>query len=141
MSKFSRALAVAATLAAITMAGMTTVAHAQPADEPTRQDARRPPTQSQVGEAWHQHPVTSQQKTAQERAADATVGRLPARERATIPNASPTQVPTPTPTQRNQRPSWVLTSFGVLAALMLLVGLAVLAARRASRRARLGQPT
>jgi hypothetical protein len=88
MSKLTRTLAVAATLAAISLAGMTTVAHAQPADEPSRHHAR-PPTQGQVGEAWHQHPVTSQQKTAQEAAEDATVGRLLARERSTIPNATP----------------------------------------------------
>jgi hypothetical protein len=137
MSKLTRTLAVGVTLAAITLVGMTTLAHAQPTDEPSRHQARRPPTQGQVGEAWHQHPVTSQQQTAQERTADA-VGRVLARERSTIPNATPAQVPTPTPTQPNQRPSWVLASFGVLAVLMLVVGLAVLAARRASRRARLG---
>jgi hypothetical protein len=114
---------------------MTTVAHAQPADEPSRHHAR-PPTQGQVGEAWHQHPVTSQQKTAQEAAEDATVGRLLARERSTIPNATPAQVPAPTTPQPNQRPSWFLVSFGVLAVLVLAGGLAVLAARRASRRIR-----
>lgn len=137
MSKLTRTLVAAATLAAISLAGMTTVAHAQATDEPTRQDARRPPTQGQVGEAWHQRSVSSQH----DKVAEATPGRVLARERSTIPNATPAQVPAPVPTQPNQRPSWVLASFGVLAVLMLVVSLAVLAARRASRRARVGQPT
>jgi hypothetical protein len=137
MSKFTRALVAVATLAAISFAGMTAVAHAQATDEPTRQDARRPPTQSQVGEAWHQRSVSSQHG----KVAEATVGRVLARERSAIPNATPAQVPAPVPTRPNQRPSWVLASFGVLAVLLLVVGLAALAARRASRRARLGQPT
>ena len=54
MSKLTRTLAVGATLAAISLAGMTTVAHAYPldpaTDQPTRHDARQPPTQGQVGE-------------------------------------------------------------------------------------------
>ena len=74
MSKLTRTLVVAATLAAISLVAMTAVAHAQATDEPTGHDARRPPTQGQVGEAWHQHPAGSQQKTAQETAADATLG-------------------------------------------------------------------
>ena len=138
MSKLTRTLVVGATLAAISLAGMTTVAHAYPldpgTDEPTRHHAR-PPTQGQVGEAWHQHPATPQQEAA----ADATVGRLLARERSAIPSQTSAQIPTPIPIQSHQRPSWVLGSFGVLAAtLVLAIGLAVLAARRASRRARLG---
>jgi hypothetical protein len=58
MSKRARARIVAVTLAAMTLAAMTAVAHAQTADEPTgKQAARWPPTQSQVGEAWHQPQV------------------------------------------------------------------------------------
>jgi hypothetical protein len=50
-----RALVVGATLAAMTLAGMTAVAHAWATDAPTgEQAARRPPTQDQVDEAWHQ---------------------------------------------------------------------------------------
>jgi hypothetical protein len=67
MSNFTRTLAVGAALAAVVLAGMTTAAHAQ-ATEPTRQDARRPPTQGQVGEAWHQHPVTGQAEVLHVRA-------------------------------------------------------------------------
>jgi hypothetical protein len=134
MSKLTRTLVVGATLAAISLAGMTAVAHAQATDEPTRHDARRPPTQGQVGEAWHQHSVTSQQETA----ADATLRRVLTRERFSVPNGTPAQVPAPTATQPNGQSGWLIASLGVLAStLVLAVGLAVLAARRASRRARL----
>jgi hypothetical protein len=88
MSKLSRTL-VAATLAAITLAGTTTVAHAQVTDE----HARRPPTQGQVGEAWHRRSVSSQQ----DKAADATLGRVQARERFSIPSGTPAQVPAQRP--------------------------------------------
>ena len=139
MSKLTRTLLVGATLAAISLAGMTTVAHAYPldptTDEPTRHDARRPPTQGQVGEAWHQHPVTSQQKT-QATAADAALGRVLARERFSIPNQTSAQVPAPARAQPNGQPGWLLASLGLLAATLVLAGgVAVLAARRASRRA------
>ena len=60
MSSRTRALMVGATLAVMHLAAMTAVAYAQATDEPTsRHDTRRPPTQGQVGEAWHQPPVAS----------------------------------------------------------------------------------
>jgi hypothetical protein len=133
MFKLTRTLAIGATLAAVTLAGMITVAHAQTTDEPIRHDARRPPTQGQVGEAWHKHPVTSHQET--KTAADAALGRVLARERFSIPNGAPDQVPPSVPSQPNRLPSWLFVSLGVLAVLMVGAGLAVLAAGRASRRA------
>ena len=105
MSKLTRALVLGATLAAMNLAGLTTVAHAQANDEPTsNNDPRRPPTESQVGESWR-HPTS-----------------------APVPPAEPSG------------PSgWLVASLGVLAAALALAsGLAVLAARRAGRRARLG---
>jgi hypothetical protein len=142
MSKLTRTLAVAATLAAVTLAGMTTVAHAYPldpaTDQPTSHQARRSPTQGQVGEAWHRHPATAQHNTAQNMAADAALRRVLARERFSIPDQPAAPVPAPAPAQPNRQAGWVLASIGVLAALLLVAGLAVLAARRASRRARLG---
>ena len=134
MPKRTRTLVVAATLAATTLAGII-AAHAQVTDEHTR----RPPTQGQVGEAWHRRSATSQPKTAQERAADAAIGRVEARGRVAVPNGTPAQLPVPAPTQPSRQPSWLLASLGVLA--VLVAGLAVLGARRAGRRARLGQPT
>jgi hypothetical protein len=146
MSKLTRTLVVVATLAATTLAGMTTVAHAYPldpaTDEPTSHHARRPPTQGQVGEAWHRHPVTSQQPTAQETATDATVERVLARERFSIPNQTPAHGPAPAPPQPNGQPGWLVVSLGMLAAVLAVVaGLAVLAARRANRRAWVGPAT
>ena len=63
---------------------------------------------------------------------------MQARERFAIPYGAPAEVPAPAPTQPNRQPSGLLTFLGVLAVLMLVAGLVVLAARRASRRARLG---
>jgi hypothetical protein len=54
MSRLARARIVAATLVAMILAGLT-AAVAQATDASTgKQAARRPPTQGQVGEAWHQ---------------------------------------------------------------------------------------
>ena len=105
MSKLTRTLIIGVTLAAMHLAAMTTVAHAQANDEPTsNQDARQPPTEAQVGEAWR-HPTS-----------------------APVPPAEP-----------SGQPSWLIPSLGVLAAALALAGgLAVLAARRAGRRARVG---
>src|SRR4029453_10500848 len=72
MSKLTRALALAAMLAAMNLAGMTAAAQAQATDHPTRQDARRPPTESRL--------AAQQQATA-----DAAVQRLLARERPSTP--------------------------------------------------------
>jgi hypothetical protein len=57
MSKRTRALILASMVAALNLAAMSAVAQAT--DEPTgKQAARRPPTQSQVGESWrHQSSV------------------------------------------------------------------------------------
>ena len=131
MSKLVRALVLGVALAAMNLAGLTAVASAQATEEPTgKQDARRPPTQGQVGEAWHRRSATSQQ----DKATDATLGREQAREPFAIPDPTPAQLPVSAPTQPNRQPSWLLVSLGALA------GLAVVGARRASRRARLGQP-
>jgi hypothetical protein len=68
MSRFSRALAVGATLAVLSVAGTTTAAYAHINHDVINRhralgrlelpvagdhDPTRPPTQSQVGEAWH----------------------------------------------------------------------------------------
>ena len=123
----TRALILGAMLAATHLASLTALAHAQANDQ---QASRRPPTQGQVGEAWHRRSATSQQ----DKATDATLGREQAREPFAIPDPTPAQLPVSAPTQPNRQPSWLLVSLGALA------GLAVVGARRASRRARLGQP-
>jgi hypothetical protein len=127
MSNLTRTLIIGATLAAMHLAGMTTVAQAQANDEPVMQ----PPTERQVGEAWRHRQAASPEQTA----ADATLQRVQDRERFTIPNATPAQTPAPVPPKPSTPSGWLLTSLGVLAVLMLVAGLAALAARRARRRA------
>jgi hypothetical protein len=60
MSKLARTLVLGATLAAINLTGA--VAQAQSNDEsPSTQDARRPPSQGEVGEAWRQSQLPAEQ--------------------------------------------------------------------------------
>jgi hypothetical protein len=114
------------------LAGMTAVAHAQATNE--GKDARRPPSERQVGETWRHGQVASPEQTA----ADAALQRQLARERHSIPSETPAQVPAPVPDEPSGTPGWLLTSLGVLAAALALTGgLAVLAAKRAGRRARI----
>ena len=134
MSKLARALVLGATLAAMNLAGLTAVAHAQANDDPDGKVARRPPTERQVGEAWRRGQVATPEQTA----ADAALQRQLARERFSIPSATPAQVPAPVPNEPSGQPGWLLASVGVLAAALALAGgLAVLAAKRAGRRARI----
>lgn len=134
MSKLARALVLTATLAAMNLAGMTAVAQAQAKDEPTsKPDARRPPTQGQVGESWRQRQVTAEEANL---AGDArrppTEGRVGESWRPRF------NVPVP-PAEPSGQPGWLVASLGVLAAALALSGgLAVMAARRAGRRARVG---
>jgi hypothetical protein len=131
MSKLVRALVLGVTLAAMNLAGMTAVAQAQATNE--AKDARRPPTERQVGEAWRH----GQAATPEQTAADAALQRQLARERFSIPNATPAQVPAPVSDEPSGQPGWLLASLGVLAAALALAGgLAVLAAKR-GRRARI----
>jgi hypothetical protein len=137
LSKLTRILTVAAMLAALHLAGIATVAHAQATDQ---QATPRPPTERQVGESWrHRQPASQQQQTA----ADATLQRVQARERFSIPNQTPARVPAPVqPDQPSGQPTWLVVSLGGLAAALAVVaGLALLAARRANRRARVGHAT
>jgi hypothetical protein len=131
MSKLTRTLILGATLAAMHLAGMTAVAQAQANDDPVMQ----PPTEGQVGEAWRHRQPASPEQTA----ADAALQRVQARERSSIPNATPAEVPAPVPARPSRQPGWLIASLAVLvAALALAGGLAVLAATRTRRRARLG---
>jgi hypothetical protein len=150
MSKRTRALVLGVTLAAMNLAGLTAVAHAQSNDDPasnrhralgqlkllaaadhvvasqeqrtdavarfrrgerasqeqpTIADARRPPTEAQVGDSWR-HPAS-----------------VPVR-----------------PAEPSGQPGWLVLGLGVLAAALALAGgLAVTTTRRARRRVRAGQ--
>jgi hypothetical protein len=129
MSRLTRTLIIGATLAAMHLAGMTAVAQAQANDQP----ARRPPTERQVGESWRHRQAASPEQTA----ADAALKRVQARERFAIPNPTPAQAPAPVPARPSSQPGWLVASLAVLVA-ALAGGLAVLAAKRTRRRARLG---
>jgi hypothetical protein len=130
MSKRTRPLILAAMVAALNLAAMTTLAHAQATDQP----ARRPPTQSQVGEAWHQPQVTAEQPTI---ASDAR--RPPTQGQVGESWHHQTSVPR-RPAEPGGQPGWRIASLVFLAAALALVGgLAVLAATRPSRGPRVGQ--
>jgi hypothetical protein len=133
MSNLTRTLIIGATLAAMHLAGMTAVAQAQANNE--GKAARRPPSEGQVGESWRHRQTASPEQTA----ADAALQRVQARERFSVPNATPAQTPAPVPAKPSGRPGWLVASLAVLvAALALAGGLAVLVAKRTRRRARLG---
>jgi hypothetical protein len=134
MSKRTRALILAAMVATMNLAAMTAVAQAQATDEPTSsRDARRPPTEAQVGEAWRHPQVAAEQPSV---AGDTR--RPPTEAQVGEPWRHPTRAPVPSAEPSGQ-PGWVMASLVVLAAALALAGgLAVLAARRAGRRARVG---
>jgi hypothetical protein len=115
---------------------MTAVAQAQTTEQPAgQQPALRPPTERQVGESWRKHQVA----TPEQAAADAALQRVLARERFSIPNGTPAQTPAPVPPEPSGQPNWLVASLGGFAAgLALAGGLAMLAARRAGRSARVG---
>ena len=132
MSKLTRTLIIGATLTAMHLAGMTAVAHAHATDQ---QATRRPPAERQVGESWRHRQAASQQ---QQTAAEATLKRVQARERFSIPNATPAEAPAPASPKQSGQPGRLITWLGgLVAALALVGGLGVLVARRTRHRARL----
>jgi hypothetical protein len=139
MSKRTRALILAATLAAMNLAGLTAVAQAQANHDPDGKVARRLATERQAEEPRrHGQAASHEQATA-----DAALRRVLARERFSIPSQTPSQVPdqptAPAPPEPSAQPNWLLASLGGFAAgLALAGGLAVFAARRVGRRARVG---
>jgi hypothetical protein len=135
MSKLTRALILAALLAAMNLAGLTAVAHAQANDDPDGKVARRLATERQAGEPRRHGQVASPEQAT----ADAALRRVLARERFSIPSETPEQPTAPAPPEPSGQPSWLLASLGGFAAgLALAGGLAVFATRRAGRRARVG---
>jgi hypothetical protein len=135
MSQRARALILGATLAAMNLVGLTAVAHAQANHDPDGKDARRLATERQVGETRRHGQVASPDQAA----AQAALQRVLARERFSIPSETPEQPTAPAPPEPSAQPSWLVASLGGFAGgLALAGGLAVLAARRAGRRARVG---
>jgi hypothetical protein len=159
MSKLARALLLVATVAAMNLAGLTAAAHAQASDEDTT-------TQQEVAENWSYYQQSTRVPPAELKArmqADATQRELSdrwtyyyhatrmspaeleawmqAKDHGDTSTEPPAQVPAPVrPTEPSGQPAWLVVSLGGLAAALALVaGLAVVAARRANRRARVGQ--
>jgi hypothetical protein len=128
MSKLTRTLIIGATLTAMHLAGMTTVAHAQANNQP----ARRPPTEGQVGESWHQRQVTAEQPNI---ASDAR--RPPTETQVGESWRHPVNVPVQQ-VEPSGQPGWLIPAIGVLAALALCGGLAVTTTGRTRRRVRVG---
>ena len=126
----TRTLIIGAMLAAMHLVGMTAVAQAQATDQ---QATRRPPTERQVGEPWHQQVTSPAQAVA-----DTAHRRQTAQEQSYNPRTTPAQVPAPVPDEPSRPTGWLLAWVGVLVATLALAGgLAVRAARRTRRRARL----
>jgi hypothetical protein len=134
-SRLAQALVLGALVAATNLAGVTAVAHAQATDEPTsKQATRRPPTQSQVGEAWHQPQAAP---AGPDVAGDAR--RPPTEGQVGEPWRHQTDVPE-RPAEPDAQSGWRLASLGFLAAALALAGgLAVHAATRPGRSTRVGQ--
>ena len=151
MSKLARAIILAATVTAMNPAAMTAVA--QPNDEDT--------TQQEMAENWNYYQQSTRVPPAELKAqmqADAAQRELSERwtnyyhatrmspaelkawMQAKVRANTPTYPPAPVrPAEPSGQPDWVVLTLGVLsAALALVAGLAVLAARRASRRLRTG---
>jgi hypothetical protein len=138
MSSRTRALVVGAVLAAMHLAGVTAVGHAQADNE--GKDARRPPTQGQVGEAWHQPQVAPSEPNvagnARRPPTESQVGE-PWRHQPNVPTNVPMR-----PAGLDGPQGWRIASLGFLAAALVLAGgLAVHAATRPGRSTRVGQST
>ena len=160
MSKLARTLILAATVAALNLAGMTAVAQANDQDTTSQQElaenwnyynqaTRVPPAELQarmqadaaqrkLAERWSYYNHATRMSPAELKA------WMQAKDRPDIPTTPPTQVPAAPvqPTEPNGQPTWLVVSLGGLAAALALVaGLALLAARRANRRAQVEHAT
>jgi hypothetical protein len=157
MSKLARALILAATVAALNLAGIAAVAQANDEDTATQQEladnwnyyyqsTHIPPaelkarmqaaaTKRNLSERWTYYDHATRMSPAELKA------WMQAKDRADTSTEPPAQVPAPVrPTEPSGLPAWLVVSLGGLAAaLAVLAGLAVLATRRANRRAQVGQ--
>jgi hypothetical protein len=122
MSKLARALILAATLAAVNLAGMTAVAQAQPSDA----------AQQKLAERWNTDYYQATRMSPTEHKA-----WLQAHKH--FRGATQAQAPAPPrPARSTGQPDRLVAALAVTA---VVAGLAMVAARRATRRARVGQAT
>jgi cobalamin biosynthesis Mg chelatase CobN len=147
MSKLTRALALAAMLAAMNLAGMTAAAHAtQASDRPTSQDAKHPATQDRVTAPQQAAADTAHRRElAQERSYSTWGYTNPAVQQALAQERSYSTSgygdnSAPAPTAPGGQADRLVPTLGVLATVMALVAVvAVLVARRATRTRRASQ--
>jgi hypothetical protein len=160
MSKLARVLILAATVAALNLPGLAAVA------QPNDQD---PASQQELAENWNYYqqatrvPPAELQARMQAGAAQRKLSEnrtyyyhatrmspaelrawMQAKDRPDTTTQPPTRVPAAPvqPTEPNGQPTWLVVSLGGLAAaLAVFAGLALLAARRANRRAQVGHAT
>jgi Na+(H+)/acetate symporter ActP len=127
VSKIARALILAVMVAVLPLAGLTIAAYAQASDQDT-------PSQQELAERWN---------TDYYQATHMSPAQHKAWLQAYKNSGSATQAPAPVPpTEPNGQPTWLVVSLGGLAAgLAVVAGLALLAARRANRRAQVGHAT
>ena len=159
MSKLARTLILMATVMAMHLAGVAAVAQTNGQDsssqrEPVenwnyyQQATRVPPaelkarmqadaTQRDLSERWTYYYHATRMAPAELKA------WMQARQRTGNPSPPAAQAPDPVqPGQPSGQPGWLVISLGMLAAALAIVaGLAMLAARRANRRARVGPAT
>jgi hypothetical protein len=146
MSKLTRVLVVGVMMAAINLAGIAAVAQAQSAHDDAVQRFRQgeqasqeqpttaDPTQQELTARWNDYHY---QATRMSRAQHKTW--MPAWRRVDNPTSPPALAPGPVqPAGPSGQPGWLLIALGVLA---LVAGLAMLATRHATRRARFGPAT
>jgi hypothetical protein len=132
MSKLRRVLALKALLAALHLAGSTAVAHAN-GGPAVIGDGRRPPTESQVGEAWHRRPAaTNQHPVAGDTRRPPTEGQVgePWHPRVSVPMR---------PGEPTSQPGRLVAALAVLAAALAVSG--GLVAKRTGWRVRPEQTT
>jgi hypothetical protein len=139
MSKLARALVLGATLVAMNLAGLTTIAQAQPPDavEQFRRGERASQEQSTPADAVER--FRRSERASQQQPTIANTRRPPTEAQVGESWRHPGSVPVRPPEPGGQ-PDWLIPAIGVLAAILALVaGLVVLATKRVGHRVRAGQ--
>src|SRR5215218_4762358 len=132
MSKLTRALTLAAMLAAMNLAGMTALAQAHPTDQATS-------PQQAAADAAHRRLLAQEHSYSTSDYGDPAIQQALAQERF-YSSSSYGSASAPAPAEPSGQAGWLTPALGVLAAVMALVaGAAVMAARRANRSQRAGQ--
>ena len=123
MSRLARALVLAATLAAMTLAGLTAAAQAHPASDDARRQAL---AQERYYTSFDRQEPATQAALAQE--------RYYSTWRASDPTAA-------APAPPSRQPAWLVPAIGALAVALALVGIrATMITRRRRGRVRVRQP-